>query len=55
MRLIDADELKKEFPHDEDWEYPVNSNSLVNEMVIARHSNGIVVLVPVKGESSNDS
>lgn len=33
MRLIDADALKKEFPKDTDWEYPVNTNSYVCEMI----------------------
>ena len=32
-RLIDADELKKEFPKDSDWEYPVNTNEYVCEMI----------------------
>ena len=32
-RLIDADELKKEYPHDEDWEYPVNTNEYVSESI----------------------
>lgn len=32
-RLIDADELKKEYPHDEDWEYPVNTNGYVSESI----------------------
>ena len=32
-RLIDADELKKEYPHDMDWEYPVNTNSYVVESI----------------------
>ena len=32
-RLIDAGELKKEFPKDEDWEYPVNTNEYVCEMI----------------------
>ena len=32
-RLIDADELKHDFPHDEDWDYPVNTNSWVNELI----------------------
>ena len=27
--LIDADELKEDYPHDSDWDYPVNSNSYV--------------------------
>lgn len=27
--LIDADALKEEYPHDEDWDYPVNTNSYV--------------------------
>lgn len=31
--LIDGDELKKEFPKDEDWEYPVNTNEYVCEMI----------------------
>jgi len=29
MRLIDGDALKKNFPKDEDWEYPVNTNEYV--------------------------
>ena len=33
MRLIDADELKKEFPHDEDWDFPVNTNGYVVETI----------------------
>jgi len=33
MRLIDADELKKEFPHDEDWNFPVNTNGYVVETI----------------------
>ena len=33
MRLIDADALKKEFPKDTDWEYPVNTNEYVCEMI----------------------
>ena len=32
-KLIDADELKKEFPKDTDWEYPVNTNEYVCEMI----------------------
>lgn len=31
--LIDRDELKKEFPKDSDWEYPVNTNEYVCEMI----------------------
>jgi hypothetical protein len=31
--LIDVDELKKEFPKDTDWEYPVNTNQYVCEMI----------------------
>ena len=31
--LIDADELKKEFPKDANWEYPVNTNEYVCEMI----------------------
>ena len=33
MRLIDANALKEEFPKDEDWEYPVNTNQLVCETI----------------------
>ena len=33
MRLIDADILKKEFPKDTDWEYPVNTNEYVCEKI----------------------
>lgn len=32
-RLIDADELKKYYTHDTDWEYPVNTNEYVNETI----------------------
>lgn len=32
-RLIDADELKKYYPHDADWEYPVSTNEYVNETI----------------------
>ena len=32
-RLIDADELKNEYPHDVDWEYPVNTNGYVSESI----------------------
>ena len=32
-RLIDADELKKGYPHDADWEYPVNTNEYVSESI----------------------
>lgn len=33
MRLIDADALKKEFPKDTDWEYPVNTHCHVCEII----------------------
>lgn len=33
MRLIDADALKQEFPKDTDWEYPVNTNEYVCEII----------------------
>ncbi len=32
-RLIDADELKKEYPKDTDLEYPVNTNQYVCETI----------------------
>lgn len=36
MRPIDADALKMEFPKDEDWDYPVNTNSYVCELIDAQ-------------------
>lgn len=33
MRPIDADALKEKFPHNSDWEYPVNTNSDVVEAI----------------------
>ena len=36
MRLIDADALKKNFPKDNDWEYPVNTNEYVCECIDAQ-------------------
>lgn len=33
MRLIDADNLKGYFPKDEDWDYPVNTNSEVVRII----------------------
>ena len=36
MRLINADALKKDFPKDEDWEYPVNTNEYVCERIDAQ-------------------
>ena len=35
-RLIDADRLKREFPKDTDWEYPVNTNEHVCEVIDAQ-------------------
>ena len=32
-RLIDADELKKDYPHNSDWDYPVSTNSYVVESI----------------------
>ena len=32
-RLIDAGALKEKFPKDTDWEYPVNTNEYVCEMI----------------------
>lgn len=32
-RLIDADELKDQYPHDSDWEYPVNTNEYVVQTI----------------------
>ena len=37
-RLIDADELKKEYPHDADWDYPVNTNCCVVESIDNAHT-----------------
>lgn len=33
MRTIDADALKQNFPKDADWEYPVNTNGHVCEII----------------------
>lgn len=33
MRLINADALKQEFPQNTDWEYPVNTNEYVCEII----------------------
>lgn len=35
-RLIDADRLKREFPKNSDWEYPVNTNEHVCEVIDAQ-------------------
>jgi len=35
-RLIDAERLKREFPKDTDWEYPVNTNEYVCEVIDAQ-------------------
>ena len=34
-RLIDADKLKENYPHDTDWEYPVNTNQYVCDTIDA--------------------
>lgn len=44
-RLIDADELKKEFPHNSDWMYPVNTNEYVCYVIDAQPT---VDAVPVR-------
>jgi hypothetical protein len=33
MRLIDVDKLKEYFPKNSDWEYPVNTNQYVSELI----------------------
>lgn len=35
-KYINAEELKKHFPKDEDWDCPVNTNSLVCELIDAQ-------------------
>ena len=45
-RLIDADALKERFPRDEDWDYPVNTNSLVCETI----DNAPTIILPEEGE-----
>lgn len=42
-RYIDAEWLKAEFPHNEDWNYPVNTNSYVVEMIDEAPSIDIVM------------
>lgn len=32
-KYINAEQLKKEFPHNNDWDYPVNTNSYVVELI----------------------
>ena len=32
-RLIDAEKLKNKYPHDTDWDYPVNTNCYVCESI----------------------
>lgn len=50
MRLIDADELKKNFPKDEDWEYPVNTNEYVCGCIDAQPTVDAVPVAFIKGE-----
>ena len=44
-RLIDADALKEHFPHDEDWDYPVNTHSLVCETI-----DDVPTIIPAESE-----
>ena len=46
-RLIDAEKLKKEYPHDTDWNYPVNTNCYVCESI----DNAPTVIKAEGGES----
>ena len=46
-RLIDADELKKEYPHDADWEYPVNTNGYVSESI-----DNALTMIEAEGENT---
>ena len=39
---INVDKLKEEFPHDSDWDYPVNTNSYVVELIDSISSINIV-------------
>ena len=48
-KYVDAEWLKAEFPHDEDWNYPVNTNSYVVEMIDDAPSIDIVRRKAVKG------
>ena len=48
MRLIDADALKKNFPKDNDWEYPVNTNEYVCECIDAQPTVDAVPVVRCK-------
>lgn len=45
-RYIDAEWLKAEFPHDEDWNYPVNTNSYVVGMIDEAPSIDLADYVP---------
>ena len=33
IRLINAEALKEDYPEDEDWDYPVNTNEYVVESI----------------------
>ena len=48
MRLIDAHALKKEFPHDEDLDYPVNTNCMVVETIDNAPTIDAVPVAPVR-------
>ena len=41
-RYIEAEALKKHFPHDEDWDCPVNTNSLVCELIDAQPAADVI-------------
>ena len=49
-RLIDAEKLKKEYPHDTDWNYPVNTNCYVCESI----DNAPTVIKAEGGENHED-
>lgn len=52
-KLIDADELQKEYPHDTNWDYPVNTNSRVVESI--ENAPTIVPADGVEKITTNDS
>lgn len=45
-RLIDAEKLKNEYPHDTDWDYPVSTNCYVCESI-----DNAPTMIEAEGES----
>lgn len=48
LRYIDADKLKENFPKDTDWEYPVNTNKYVCDIIDSQPTADVVEVVECK-------